>query len=52
MLVSTVGLLIMSCPTRLILRFAFGDPYAFLGLVGLVLGITLGVMVLKWRAKY
>lgn len=51
-LVSTVGLLIMSCPTRLVLRFAFGDPYALLGLVGLVLGITLGVMVLKWRAKY
>jgi multidrug transporter EmrE-like cation transporter len=52
MIVSNVGLLIMSCPTRLVLRFAFGDPFAFLGLIGLVVGITIGVIVLKWRAKY
>lgn len=50
-IVSNVGLLIMSCPTRLVLRFAFADPYASLGLVGLVFGISIGVMVLKWRAK-
>jgi len=50
-IVSNVGLLIISCPTRLVLRFAFGDPYAFLGLVGLVFGITIGVIILKWRAK-
>ncbi len=52
MLVANVGLLIMSCPTRLILRFAFGDPYAFLGIVGLPVGITIGVLLLKWRVKY
>ena len=51
-LVANVGLLIMSCPTRLVLRFAFGDPYACLGIIGLLLGITLGVLVLKWRVKY
>lgn len=51
-LIANVGLLIMSCPTRLVLRFAFGDPYAFLGIVGLLVGISLGVLVLKWRVKY
>ncbi len=50
-IVSNVGLLIMSCPTRLVLRFAFADPYASLGLIGLIFGISIGVIVLKWRAK-
>jgi multidrug transporter EmrE-like cation transporter len=52
MLVANVGLLIMSCPSRLVLRFAFGDPYALLALLGLIVGITTGVMVLKWRVNY
>jgi hypothetical protein len=52
LLVANAGLLIMSCPTRLALRFAFEDPYAFFGIIGLLLGITLGVLIVKWRVKY
>ena len=52
LLVANAGLLIMSCPTRLVLRFAFEDPYTFLGIIGLLLGITFGVLVAKWRVKY
>ena len=45
--VSHFGLLIMSCPTRLVLRFAFGDPFSLLAIVGLLSGITFGVIILK-----
>lgn len=45
--VSHFGLLIMSCPTRLVLRFAFGDPFALLAIIGLLSGITVGVMILR-----
>lgn len=45
--VSHFGLLIMSCPTRLVLRFAFGDPFALLAIIGLLSGITIGVMILR-----
>ena len=50
-IVANVGLLIMSCPTRLVLRFAFADPYASLGVIGLVCGISLGLRILRWRAE-
>ncbi len=45
--ISNLGLLIISCPTRLVLRFAFGDPYAFLAIIGLLIGISIGVLILK-----
>ena len=45
--ISHFGLLIMSCPTRLILRFAFGDPFALFAIIGLLSGITFGVIILK-----
>jgi hypothetical protein len=45
--VSQFGLLIISCPTRLVLRFAFGDPFAFLAIVGLLSGIAIGVVLLR-----
>ncbi len=45
--ISHFGLLIMSCPTRLVLRFAFGDPFALLAIIGLISGITGGVMILR-----
>jgi hypothetical protein len=45
--VSQFGLLIISCPTRLVLRFAFGDPFAFLAIVGLLSGIAMGVVLLR-----
>jgi hypothetical protein len=50
-LIVNFGLVIMSCPTRLVLRFSFGDPFAFLALIGLFLGIYLGVAFLRWRSK-
>jgi len=46
-IISIFGLLIMSCPTRLFLRFSFGDPFSFIAILGLFLGIFLGVLVLK-----
>jgi hypothetical protein len=48
-LVAMVGLLIMSCPTRIILRTAFGDTFGFLAAVGLFGGIALAVLVMKLR---
>ena len=45
--VSNFGLVIISCTTRVILRFAFGDPYAFLAIIGLMIGITFGVVILR-----
>jgi multidrug transporter EmrE-like cation transporter len=45
--VSHFGLLIMSCPTRLFLRFAFGDPFSLFAIAGLLSGITFGVIILK-----
>jgi uncharacterized membrane-anchored protein len=48
-LVSMFGLLIMSCPTRIILRTAFGDTLGLLAAVGLFSGIALAVLVMKRR---
>ena len=48
-LVSTFGLFIMSCPTRIILRVAFGDTFGIIALVGLFIGITLAVLTIKRR---
>jgi len=45
--VSNFGLLIISCPTRLFLRFAFGDPFALLSIFGLLIGISIGVLILR-----
>jgi hypothetical protein len=46
-LVSGIGLVIMSCPTRIILRTAFGDTFGLLAAVGLFSGIALAVFVMK-----
>jgi hypothetical protein len=48
-LVSMVGLVIMSCPTRIILRTAFGDTLGLLAAAGLFGGIALAVFVMKRR---
>ena len=45
--VSIFGLPIISCPTRLFLRFSFSDPYAFLAIIGLFFGIFIGVIIIK-----
>ena len=48
-LVSVVGLAIMSCPTRIILRTAFGDTLGLLAAAGLFAGIALAVLVMRRR---
>lgn len=51
LIISILSLIILSCPARLFLRFAFSDPFAFLSLIGLFSGIALGVFFLRWRNK-
>jgi hypothetical protein len=50
LLVAVAGLVIMSCPTRIILRTAFGDTLGLLAAAGLFAGIALAVLVMKRRA--
>ncbi len=45
--VSIFGLMIISCPTRLFLRFTFSDPFAFIAIIGLFFGIFIGVIIIK-----
>ena len=45
--VSVFGLIIFSCPTRLVLRLAFGDPYAIFSFVGVTIGIFVGSLIIK-----
>ncbi len=49
LLVAVAGLVIMSCPTRIVLRTAFGDTLGFLAAAGLFAGIALAVFVMKRR---
>jgi hypothetical protein len=49
LLVAVAGLVIMSCPTRIVLRTAFGDTLGFLAVAGLFAGIALAVFVMKRR---
>jgi hypothetical protein len=46
-LVSMFGLVIMSCPTRIILRTAVGDTVGLLAAAGLFGGIALAVLAMK-----
>lgn len=48
-IVSLAGLLIMSCPTRIVLRVGFGDTFGILAAAGLFLGITAAVFLMKRR---
>jgi len=45
--VSISGLVIMSCPTRLILRLGYGDPLAFFAAIGLLAGIAVSTLIMK-----
>ena len=49
--ISNIGLLIFSCPTRIVLRLAYGDPFSILSLVGLLGGIAISVGIMKWRSR-
>lgn len=41
------GIYIMSCPTRLFLRLAYGDPFSVFGLGGMFLGIYLATQLFR-----
>ncbi len=47
LVVSIFGLIIMSCPTRLFLRFAYSDPFALIAIFGLIIGIGVGSIIIK-----
>jgi len=46
-IVSMSGLLIMSCPTRLVLRLAYGDTFALFAAAGLFAGIAVSALILR-----
>jgi len=50
MMVMVSGLAISACPMRLLLRTAYGDFLALMGVVFLILGIAAGTFYLKRRA--
>ena len=45
--ISILGLLIISCPTRIFLRFSFSDPFAFLAIIGMFIGIYFGTILIR-----
>jgi len=49
MIVMVSGLAISACPMRLLLRTAYGDFMALIGVVFLIVGITAGTFYLKRR---
>lgn len=48
-LVAVAGLAVMSCPTRLFLRFAYADTFSLFALAGLFAGIAAATLILKRR---
>lgn len=50
LLVACAGLLIMSCPTRIVLRVGYGESFGILAAVGLFAGIAAAVFILKRRS--
>lgn len=47
LLVMNAAILVLGCPTRLVLFSAYGEGLAMLGVVGVVIGITLGTWFLE-----
>jgi hypothetical protein len=45
-LVMNAGIVVLGCPTRLLLLSAYGEVLALLAVVGLVIGITVGTWLL------
>ncbi len=50
MAVMILGLVIMGCPTRLLLRAAYGDIAGVVGVIALLLGVVAATLVMRWRA--
>jgi hypothetical protein len=49
--VMILGLLIMGCPTRLLLRAAYGDLIGAAGAVSVLLGVAAATFVMRRRAR-
>lgn len=48
--VMILGLLIMGCPTRLLLRTAYGDPFGAVGAAALLAGVAGATVLMRRRA--
>ena len=47
LLVMNAAILVLGCPTRLLLLGAYGEVLALIGVVGVVIGITVGTFLLE-----
>ena len=47
LLVMNAAILVLGCPTRLVLFSAYGEMLAVLGVVGVAVGITIGTVLLE-----
>jgi hypothetical protein len=46
-LVMTIGIVIFGCPTRIVLRAGYGEPYGIVALLGMFAGIAVATVVMK-----
>jgi hypothetical protein len=45
-----LGLIIMGCPARLLLRAAYGDPLGAAGMAAVLAGVVAATLVMRRRA--
>lgn len=45
------GLVLGSCPIRIVLLTAYGNLLGLLGLLAVIVGVVLGTLVLRWNAR-
>lgn len=51
MAVMVLGLAIMGCPARLLLRTAYGDLSGAVGMASVLLGVIGATLVIRWRVR-
>ena len=49
MAVMILGLIIMGCPARLLLRAAYGDPLGGVGMAAVLAGVIAATLIMRWR---
>lgn len=50
-LMMNFGLILGSCPIRIVLLSAYGNLIAVVGLVCVILGVVIGTLALRWNAR-